>query len=57
MVAGWVMSARNVVIPSRGLMGCKSIATILTSFRGLSSSSTFCSSDDIVVWTGGGSFP
>ena len=50
MVAGWVMSARNVVIPSRGLMGCKSIATILTSFRGLSSSSSaFGSSGDIVV--------
>lgn len=36
MVAGWVMSARRVVMPGRGDIGWRSIATILTSFRGLS---------------------
>ena len=57
MVAGWVMSARNVVIPSRGLMGCKSMATILTSFRGLSSSSSAFGSSSGGGGIIGGSFP
>ena len=35
-MAGWVMSARRVIIPGRGDIGCRSIATILTSFRGVS---------------------
>jgi hypothetical protein len=33
-VAGWVMSARRVVIPGRGAMGWRSMETILTSGRG-----------------------
>jgi hypothetical protein len=37
MVAGCVISARRVMIPSRGLMGWRSIATIFTSFRGCNS--------------------
>ena len=31
-MAGWVMSARRVVMPGRGDMGWRSMATILTSF-------------------------
>ena len=30
MVEGWVMSARSIVMPSSGLIGCRSIDTILT---------------------------
>lgn len=34
MVAGWVISARRQVMPGRGDIGWRSIATILTSLRG-----------------------
>lgn len=34
-MAGWVMSARSVVMPGSGEMGWRSIETILTSFLGL----------------------